>query len=129
MNAQKQFETVVRSPLGNLASVDLKPIALALWYENYLPKLDNLSDSELQKAGYLIDLMSAFNCVAASRQQELMLLSDKIKTKLKGLLGASEQYRADFSEDEIAQEWGLTEDVTEAVYGLLEYQTRHYIHA
>ncbi len=128
--AQEQFEKVVRSPLGTLASDELKPVALALWHENYVPNLDNLNhESELQKAGYLIDFMSSFNCVDESRQRELMRLTNEIKSTLSELLELSRQCEAEFSEDELAQEWCLKEDATEAVYDLLEYQTRHYVHA
>lgn len=127
---QEQFEKVVRLPLDTLAPAELKPVALALWHEDYVPKLDNLNhESELQKAGYLIDFMSSFNCVDESRQRELIQLVNEIKSTLSELFELSRQCEAKFSEDELAQEWCLKEDATEAVYDLLEYQTRHYVHA
>ena len=129
MNVQEQFERVVRSPLNALSANELKPVALAFWHENYLPALDNLENIELQRSGYLIDLFAAFNCVEDARHEKLMQLLDEIKKELADRLEEIHRLSEHFSDDEIAQEWGLAEDANEAVHDLLPYQTRHYAHA
>jgi hypothetical protein len=129
MNAQQQFEKVVSSSFDTLSSEDLKPLALGLWYEDYVPELNGLGLVELQKAGYLLDLFASFNCVSENRQLELMELTKEIKQNLSDFLEQMEScYTLKLEVDVIAQEWCLTEDVSEAVHDLLKYQTRHYVH-
>ena len=55
MNLDQQFRKVVSSPLATLSAEDLKPIALAVWHEDYAPNLNYMGLHELQKAGYVFD--------------------------------------------------------------------------
>lgn len=129
LQVQEQFEKVVRSPLRNVESEDLKPVALALWHEDYTPRLDNLTHTlEFQKAGYLVDLMSSFSCVSDDRYESLDSLLDEIRLVVSRMMDY--QYNeSDLSEDELAKEWCLPDDVNDVMPDLLEYQTRHYVHA
>ncbi|MEL6579422.1 MAG: hypothetical protein AAFQ14_06705 [Cyanobacteria bacterium J06621_12] len=128
MNVQQQFEQVVSSSFDTLSAEELKPVAVSLWHENYTPKLANLDSTELQKAGYVIDLLASFNCVSEDRQLKLMKLTEEIRAKLSSVLEEMEALTAELDLDPIAKEWCLTQDVSDAVYDLLEYQTRHYVH-
>jgi len=124
MSLQQKFENIVSSSLTPLSPEDLKSIALGFWHKGYTPKLDGLNSLELRRAGYLVNLFMSFNCVSDTRQLELMALTQEIKEKLPNLQAVTSHN----SQDPIAQEWHLGEDISTAIQPLLKYQTRHYIH-
>ena len=124
MSLQQEFENIVHSSLTHLSSEDLKSIALGFWYEDYTPELNGMNSIELRRTGYLLDLFMSFNCVSDTRQLELMALTQVIKEKLSNLPPTISHY----SQDPIAQEWHLGEDISAAIQPLLKYQTRHYTH-
>lgn len=128
MNRQQQFYKVISSSFANLSLLELKPIALAFWHENYIPNLQDLSFLELQKAGYLIELFANFNCVSDTRQLELMKLVAQIKQDLPLPIKPTKILTSRSSVDAIAQEWNLSEDLSSLMQYLLPFQTRHYIH-
>ena len=125
MNLDKQFKKVVSSSFSSLSVEDLKPIVLAFWHEGYTPKLINLNNKELRKAGYLIDRFRGYNCIPKPQKRELASLVKKVEQSLSEVLQAAD--RVDNLEL-LAEKWNLTEDVSHLMSPLLEYQTRHYVH-
>ena len=125
MNLDKQFKKVVSSSFSSLSVEDLKPIVLAFWHEGYTPKLINLNNEELRKAGYLIDRFRGYNCIPKPQKRELASLVKKVEQSLSEVLQAAD--RVDNLEL-LAEKWNLTEDVSHLMSPLLEYQTRHYVH-
>ena len=71
MSLDQQFRKAVSSPLATLSAEDLKPIALAVWHEDYAPNLNNMELHELQKAGYVVDRLMRFNSVSNERKREV----------------------------------------------------------
>lgn len=126
MNLNRQFKKVVSSPLANLSVEDFKPIALGVWHEDYTPELNDMDLVKLQKAGYLIDRLMRYNCVSGDRKIELLGLVKDIKQKLPEETQAVSSLR---NVDPVAKKWNLKEDVSRLMPPLLEYQTRHYVHA
>ncbi len=126
MSLDQQFRKAVSSPLATLSAEDLKPIALAVWHEDYAPNLNNMELHELQKAGYVVDRLMRFNCVSNERKRELMGLVKNVKQALpeESLCVSSSQ-----DVEPLARKWNLSEDISRAIQALLPYQTRHYTHA
>ncbi|MGI3043421.1 hypothetical protein ACRTDM_16985 [Shewanella algae] len=123
---QEVFDRLVSSEFSLGSFEDVKTVALAIWHENFVPKVTHLSESSARAAGYVVDKLMRFNCV-----------SQELKAKLRGVLA---QLKSMFSFtpvkpvkiegcDKLAQSWGLTTDLKLQVRELLEYQTRHYKHA
>jgi len=123
MSKDLHFKKAVSASLNDLTAEDLKPIALAVWHEDYTPNISDLSLEEKRKAGYLLDRLMRFSCVADWRKRELVKL-------VKQLRDATVEYFTDkpLSEEKLAAKWNLSEDVAEALQELLPYQTRHYAH-
>lgn len=128
MNLDQKLRKTVSSPLATLSAEDLKPIALAVWHEEYVPNLNfqDLELHELQRAGYVVDRLMRFNCVSNDRKRELMELVKDVKNNL-----PQEFTHASTSQnvEPLAKKWNLGEDISHAIQALLPYQTRHYNHA
>ena len=125
MNLDKQFRKVVSFPFSNLSVEDLKPIALAFWHEGYVPKLSNLNEEQLRKAGYLMDRFRGYNCIPKTHKRKLASLVKELKQSLSEVPEVIEN--ADNLEL-LAQKWHLNEDISHLMSPLLKYQTRHYVH-
>lgn len=126
MSLNKQFKKAVRSPFYRLSVDDLKPIALAFWHENYTPELSDLNSEELKKAGYLIDRFRGYNCIPKTQKRELASLVKEVEQSLSEVLQAVDNVE---NLEPLAEKWNLKEDVSHLMSPLLEYQTRHYVHA
>lgn len=126
MSLDQQFRQAVNSSLATLSAEDLKPIALAVWHEDYAPNLNDMNLDELKKAGYVVDRLMRFNCVSNDRKLELMRLVKGIKQTL-----PQESLTVSVSQDvePLARKWNLSEDISCAIQVLLPYQTRHYTNA
>jgi hypothetical protein len=127
MSLNKQFKKAVSSPFYYLSVEDLKPIALALWHENYTPELSDLNSEELRKAGYLIDRFRGYNCIPKSQKRELASLVNEVKQSLSETVEVSDNNVENL--EPLAQKWNLKEDVSHLISPLLQYQTRHYVHS
>ncbi|MEM8718370.1 MAG: hypothetical protein AAGE84_03545 [Cyanobacteria bacterium P01_G01_bin.39] len=125
MSLDQQFRKAVSSPLDTLSAEDLKPIALAVWHEDYAPNLNDMELHELQRAGYVVDRLMRFNCVSNDRKRELMGLVKDVKETL-----PQESLKILVSQnvEPLARKWNLSEDISRAIQALLPYQTRHYNH-
>jgi len=126
MSLNKQFKKVVSSPFNSLSVEDLKPIALAFWHEGYTPELSNLTSEELKKAGYLIDRFRGYNCISKPHKRELASLVKEVEQSLSEVL---QDFDTVENLEPLAEKWNLSEDVSHLMSPLLEYQTRHYVHA
>jgi hypothetical protein len=127
MSLNQQFRKAVSSSLDTLSIEDLKPFALALWHEGYVPELDELNEVELQKAGYLIDRLMRYNCISKEHKLKLSKLVKSLKQKLSTQLETNSSL-VNQGVDPLARKWNLSEDVSSLISPLLEYQTRHYVH-
>lgn len=121
-NLSSLFEQVVSSSFSTLTSRELLDIALAIWYENYLPSISHLNSLQQRKAGYLIDRLMRYNCVDKSRKLELLKLVNTLKSN-----SYSPDNLVNTDAEPLAVTWGLNEDISELMPDLLMYQTRHYL--
>ena len=125
MNLDKQFKKAVTSPFSNLSVDDLRPIALAFWHEGYTPKLSNLNNEQLRKAGYLIDRFRGYNCIPKTHKRKLASLVNQVKQSLSA---TAEAVNSTDNLEPLAENWHLNEDVSHLMSPLLKYQTRYYVH-
>ncbi|MDJ0899913.1 MAG: hypothetical protein QNJ55_14000 [Xenococcus sp. MO_188.B8] len=126
MSLEQQFRKAVSSPFYSLSAEDLKPIALAFWHEDYIPELSDLDSEELRKAGYLIDRFRGYNCIPKPQKRKLASLVKEVEQSLSE---AKEVVAHRDNLEPLAQKWNLNEDISHLMSSLLEYQTRHYVHA
>ena len=126
MNLDRQFKKVVSSSFSSLSVEDLKPIVLAFWHEGYTPKLSDLNNEELKKAGYLIDRFRGYNCIPKTQKRKLASLVKEVEQSLSEVLQTIDNVE---NLEPLAEKWNLNEDVSHLISPLLEYQTRHYVHS
>ncbi len=126
MSLDQQFKEAVSYPLDTLTVEDLKPIALAIWYEDYTPNLNDLGLKESRKAGYVVDSLMRFSCVSNDRKRELLQIVQDINELTAEIMQSTE---ASLSEEPLAAKWHLCDDIAQLLQELLPYQTRHYVHS
>ena len=126
MSLNQQFRKTVSSPFYSLSVEDLKPIVLAFWHEGFTPELSDLDSEELRKAGYLIDRFRGYNCIPKPQKRKLASLVKEVEQSLSE---AKEVVDPIDNLEPLAQKWNLNEDISHLMSYLLEYQTRHYVHA
>lgn len=129
--SQIVFLEVIEKDLSEANSKSIKALAVAIWYENFVPDVANIYEhQQVTRAGYLLELLSAFHCVTPVVRQSL-------KEKIKFLeVRASEKIQlSPISHvvsnnrtliDPLAQRWHLSDSFRVHIQSLLPYQTRHY---
>lgn len=75
IHAQTAFNTLVSKDFSQAMLEDVKVVALAMWYENFVPVVSHLSKRSAAYAGYVVNRLVRFNCVSAD-----------LKSKLRGVL-------------------------------------------
>ncbi|MBV1843607.1 hypothetical protein KSX29_23670 [Photobacterium ganghwense] len=93
-----------------------------MWHENFVPRVDHLTDFSAQAAGYVVDKLMRFNCVSQELKRRLCELVARLRATVK--ISPVEVKGC----DKLAQQWGLMCDLKLQVRQLLEFQTRHYSH-
>ncbi|MCG7639703.1 hypothetical protein MHN02_20525 [Alteromonas sp. CNT1-28] len=130
---QKTFNEIVDKNLEDASSESIKTLALAIWYENFIPDVSLVCDPQhTQRAGYLLERLLAFHCVApvvrenlreAVHQLEIMVSKRLEMPPLSSVINNNR-----LPGDPLAKRWGLQESLKTHIQSLLPYQTRHYIH-
>ncbi len=62
-SVQEKFDVLVRNKLSKASFEDVKTVALAIWYDGFVPSVEHLKGLSAQVAGYIIDKLMRFNCV------------------------------------------------------------------
>lgn len=128
LEVNKTFWRVVSKRFSQASIDELKVVALAVWYQDdYSPDFSGLQGTEALKAGYLVDRLRRYRCVPKARKQRLKQLVSPLRSQVPSTSTrdlSSTPHRV----ESLAKEWGLEEDVSSLMPGLLEYQTRHYNH-
>ncbi|MFV8385367.1 hypothetical protein ACNO5E_14865 [Vibrio parahaemolyticus] len=120
---QEVFDRLVSSEFSLASFEDVKAVALAMWHENFVPKVTHLPETSAKAAGYVVDKLMRFNCVSPELKAKLR----DVLTVLKGMFSFTPVKVKGC--EKLAQSWGLATDLKQPVRELLEYQTRHYKHA
>tara|TARA_Y100001968_G_C18973218_1_gene533281 strand:- start:105 stop:530 length:426 start_codon:yes stop_codon:yes gene_type:complete len=131
--AQQAFNKIVQTRLTDIPSEPLVIVALAVWYEYFVPDITRLTGiTEIKRAGYLLEKLMTFHCVTRTvrlsltptvdeliqnASSEIELIPKEMILKLK-----------QFSGDGLALRWRLKEDIHRQVQDLLPYQVRTYSH-
>lgn len=129
--AQQAFKEIVQNRLTDIPSEPLVMVAVAVWYEDFVPDITGLSGiNEVARAGYLLEKLMTFHCVTrdvrlalTSTVEELIQnASSEIDLLPKEMILKLKQ----FSGDGLALRWRLKEDIHRQVQDLLPYQGRTY---
>lgn len=123
--AQTAFNKLVSSDLENVCFDDLKTVALAMWYEDFVPDSSNFSGNDSQVAGYVVDKLMRFNCVPKETKLKLGEFVRQQKNFVQAPVNEMRELRG---RDKLALSWGLGSDLKHYVKDLLPFQTRHYAH-
>lgn len=103
---QAEFESLVRKPNQSTASKSLKSVALALWYQDFVPNVDSFDGQDAALAGYVLDRLTRYNCLGAEKKSFLRAhLLPKLEQKLPTYPTESH------SKDAIAKQWGTSVEV------------------
>lgn len=124
-NLQLVFETLVKEPNQPNASENLKLLALAVWYQDFVPSVDSFNGQEAGLAGYVLDKLTRYNCLSSEKKSYLRthLLSELERKKAALFLGETN------SKDMLAKQWGTPVDLKKEFRSLLPYQKRHFQHS
>lgn len=120
-NLQAEFETLVKDPSKPNTGESLKLVALALWYGDFVPNVENFTGMNAAKAGYIIDKLTRYNCIERSKKNFLrsQLLS-LLKQKKRSFVSTNN------SRDMLVTKWGVSVDLKHEFRDLMNYQRRSY---
>ena len=121
-HTQEAFERMIIGDFSLVTFEDIKNVTLAIWHENFIPKVNHLSELSAKYACYVIDKLMRFNCVSVENKIQLRNVLITLKGKFNFMPVEVKNC------EKLAQKWGLKEDIKQQVRELLEYQTRHYKH-
>ena len=129
--SQIVFLEVIEKDLSEANSESIKALALAIWYENFVPEVASICDlQQVTRAGYLLERLAAFHCVTPVVRQSL-----KEKIKFLEVIASEEMQLLPLSYvvnnnrtliDPLSQRWHLSDSFRVHIQSLLPYQTRHY---
>lgn len=131
--AQQSFNEIVQNRLTDVPSEPLVIIALAVWYEGFVPDITRLTGiDQITRAGYILEKLMTFHCVTRDVRLELRPTVDKLiqraSTYVELLPLESVLNVKQFCGDGLALRWRLREDIHLQVQDLLPYQSRTYSH-
>lgn len=120
-SVQAEFELLVRTPDKSTAGESLKTVALALWYEDFVPEVKNLRDFEVPQAGYLLDKLTRYNCLDGNKKE---MLRSKLLVELR--VKKEHFFSESNSGNALLREWGAKAELKREFKGLLHLQRRSY---
>jgi hypothetical protein len=132
-HAQQSFNEIVQNRLTDIPSEPLIIVALAVWYEDFVPDITQLTEiMEITRAGYLLEKLLTFHCVTRVVRLSITPTIDELVRRASGhieLLPLESILKVkQFSGDGLALRWRLPEDIHLQVQDLLPYQVRTYSH-
>lgn len=98
---------------------DVARVAKAVWYENYIPVLDDLPEPARRDAGYLVDRLLRYPVVPQERKKKLLKVVEAYRPQSRP---SSTMQRV---RDALAATWGASCDLGRFAEVLLPLQTRH----
>lgn len=118
---QSEFESLVKDPSSPTAGESLKQVALAVWYEKFVPDVKDLSGLDASQAGFILDKLCCYHCLAD--EQSALIRSQLLPGLKKRSLASTNEVR-----DQLAREWGAPSELKPEFRALLPYQRRVYRH-
>ena len=73
-NLQLEFETLVKKTNQPTTSESLKLVALALWYQDFVPSVDSFNGQDVGLAGYILDRLTRYNCLNSEKNHTFELI-------------------------------------------------------
>lgn len=129
--AQQAFNEIVQNRLTDIPSEPLVMVAVAVWYEDFVPDITELSGiNEVARAGYLLEKLMTFHCVTRDVRLSITPTINELvreaSSHIELLPVESILNVKQFSGDGLALRWRLGEDIHRQVQDLLPYQKRAY---
>lgn len=131
---QAYFEQTFSNPLDSVdrAKDDLRKVAELVWFHNFVPKLDRLSDPDAAaKAAYVVDYLASNHLVSPFQKKMLKQQLEVVRERLKNLSAHTEQrtfYTYDSlprkNRDDFAKRWGFATGMKPMALGLIDMQRR-----
>lgn len=118
-NLQELFDRLIKVNNKEDDFDCLKTIALAIWYENFIPETKHLKKQEAAEAGYILDRLTRYNCL--NSEQKII-----IRSKLKSLEKEIDNNHKILHTDKLAIFWGVERTLKQEFRNLLPYQRRSY---
>ncbi len=118
---QHEFEALVKTPDKPSVGESLKSVALAIWYDNFIPDVKSLKGIDAAQAGYVLDKLTRYNCIETTQKG---LLRTQLLSELKQNKGSS--VTQNNARDMLVQEWGARVELKKEFRGLMGYQRRSY---
>ena len=129
--AQQAFNKLVQSRLSDAPSEPFITVAVAIWYEGFVPDITQLTEfEEIARAGYLIEKLMTFHCTTRGVRCALAATIDELIRKvsnyveplpIESILNVKQ-----FEGDGLALRWRINEDLRRQVQVILPFQTRQY---
>ena len=129
--AQQAFIKIVQNRLTEIPSEPLVIVALAVWYEDFVPDITRLTGiTEIKRAGYLLEKLMTFHCTTRGVRCALAATIDELIRKvsnyvellpIESILNVKQ-----FEGDGLALRWRINEDLRRQVQVILPFQTRQY---
>lgn len=131
---QSHFEKLFSSvPVSaDKVSKDLRAVAQSVWYEDFVPDLTSLQNSDaLRRAGYVVEYLASKHLVTPERKRVLKQVANVARSRLDSLEGAEQTfYKNDTppvkNRDAFAKRWQLAAGMKPRLLGLLDMQRRAY---
>jgi hypothetical protein len=120
-NPQTALRRLANAGLAH-ADVDVVVrVALAVWYEGFVPKLGRLSTKQRRDVGYLVDRLARTSVLSKQQQDVLFSEVSKVRSSLRPRRTVSRDVH-----DPLAAQWGASADLSRFKQALLPLKTRHY---
>lgn len=131
VQAQQAFNTLVQNRLSDTPSEPFITVAVAIWYEEFVPDITQLSEvEEIARAGYLLEKLMTFHCSTREVKCALAPTIDELIRKasihiellpIESILSIKQ-----YDGDGLALRWRIKEDVRQQIQDILPFQTRQY---
>ena len=118
-NFQLAFDHLVKNPDSALSGELLECLAMAVWYQKFVPDVSQYRDGLAAQAGFLLDKLTRYNCM--SKEQK-----EVVREPLRTLKAQSVAVPSSNSLDSLANAWGVSYSFSNEFRSLLPLQTRHY---
>lgn len=119
---QSAFIRLATGDLRKSEYADVKILALAIWYERFVPNFTTIPKEYLHQAGYLVDKLMRYSCVEANQKSKLRDVCTALRAK------STNRGKTFQARDQLARDWGVSYDINHHARRLLKFQKRHYKH-
>lgn len=120
---EQALKMLLEQPLTSATFNEVKPVAEALLYSDFLPPVSNeLNNLQKRRLVFLLEKFRRYSCSSVVRRQQLKSLSHAVNIDTQLYVRSNSKQLV----DPLAKRVGLNEDLNHLKTQLLTLQTRHY---